>query len=129
LKTPVAIFLLLLYAVALLRPLVPLIGYYVKIEEYKSQCINKSEPVMKCNGQCQLQKQIRAMDDPTSQEPVAPLPVKLSAEDFPLALIADANILGLGDDVIVFSIKGLRNSVSHHGGFNAEIFHPPLRLF
>jgi hypothetical protein len=128
LRTPVAISLLLLYAIALFRPAVPLVDYYFKIEEYKARCINKSEPVMKCNGQCQLQKQIRAMDVPTSQKPVPPFPVKLSAEDFPLALIADTNIFSL-DGVAISSLKLYCDSAFLLGGFIAEIFHPPLRLF
>ncbi|MFH1319424.1 MAG: hypothetical protein ABII90_02065 [Bacteroidota bacterium] len=59
-KNLFAIFLLLIYFIAFLKPIYPFIEYAVN-KDYiaKVLCINKDKPQMSCEGKCHLQKQLK----------------------------------------------------------------------
>ncbi|MEP6467320.1 MAG: hypothetical protein ABJB05_13505 [Parafilimonas sp.] len=41
--------------------------YYIDTSSYSANCINKDNPQMHCNGQCQLQKRLNETDNKDKQ--------------------------------------------------------------
>ena len=53
------IFFYLLYLLAMVRPLVPIMEYYANYDYIASVlCENRDKPYLECNGKCYLEKQI-----------------------------------------------------------------------
>lgn len=124
-KTSLGIIFLFLYAVALIRPVVPVVEYYVQLEEYKIKCENRTRPSLHCDGQCILMKKIKAAN-PDLQEPAAPAPVKLNVEDFPLALISTERQV---ETPFIPAENNKHVGIAlalFHSAFIGDIFHPPL---
>lgn len=124
-RSAIAIVFVTLYGFALVRPALPLLDYYVKMEEYKALCINKARPEMKCNGQCILMQRLKAMNIET-QEPAAPTPVKINFEDYPIGFIIEGRYSAR-------QIAGAcvaNNTVVEEftlSDFSSDIFRPPLK--
>ena len=77
-----AIFFYLIYLLALVKPVLPIVDYYVNYNYIsKVLCENKNKPVMACNGKCYLQKQI-AENNNLDFENNLLLP-KINLKDFP----------------------------------------------
>jgi hypothetical protein len=54
------IFFYLLYLLAMVRPVVPIIEYYANYDYIATVlCENKDKPYLECNGKCYLEKQIK----------------------------------------------------------------------
>lgn len=54
------IFFYLLYLLAMVRPLVPIIEYYANYDYIATVlCENRDKPSLECNGKCYLEKQIK----------------------------------------------------------------------
>jgi len=54
------IFFYLLYLLAMVRPLVPIIEYHANYEYIATVlCENRDKPYLECNGKCYLEKQIK----------------------------------------------------------------------
>lgn len=81
-----AVILLLVYGVALVKPVLPLVDYYLVMEVYLEQCINKHRPELHCNGQCILMQKLKALNG-EAKTPQAPAPVKITLQDFRLAFL------------------------------------------
>ena len=121
-KTWLSIFLIVLYAVALVRPVYPLLEYAVKLEEYKAKCINKARPEMHCDGRCILMQKLRAFY-PEEPDPVAPVPPKINMDDYPVSL-AEQPITR----TVPFVIPSTGHTfppVCHPRTFIVDIFRPP----
>lgn len=57
------IFFYLLYLVAMVKPVLPVIEYYANYDYIAAVlCENKSKPYLECNGKCYLQKQIEKLN-------------------------------------------------------------------
>lgn len=71
------IFLLVLYIAGMLRPVLPYMEYAINKEHIATTlCINQDKPELKCNGQCYLMQQLKAMatqQDADSQTQVPPV--------------------------------------------------------
>lgn len=124
-KHRLAILFTILYGLALLRPALPLIDYYVKLSEYQQACVNRSKPQLHCNGKCVLMKKLKAWDGGT-HEPTAPLPVKISFEDYPLGFVECVVLESRSKNTYI-----LQNEYIVYGSLSAghllDVFHPPLR--
>jgi hypothetical protein len=122
-RSLIVIIFLGLYGLALVRPALPLVDYYVRLEEYKQRCINKAEPALHCNGKCILMQKLKAFraEPPT---PAAPAPVKVNFEDYPLGLPASP---AFSHHVFYINCRPLQPSSErfYPGTYIAEIFHPP----
>jgi hypothetical protein len=113
----------MLYGLALIKPTLPLINYYIKLEEYKRNCVNKAKPEMHCNGQCILMQKLRAFNA-LEQEPVAPVPVKINLEDYPIGICEEF----AAAKSLLSANKDFENSFPPTvfiGRYVVEIFHPP----
>ncbi len=119
----VTILFLGLYGLALVRPAFRLVEYYVKLEEYKLNCINKAKPELHCDGKCILMQRIKAMND-EMQEPIAPSPVKINFEDYPIAVVELSPVNKTIDNNTNKS-QQLFSPIFYSHNFLADIFHPP----
>lgn len=75
----------LLYLIALGRPIAPLLEYYAR-QEYFAEvlCVNKAKPELKCNGQCALSKKIKE----ATQSETSPVLPKINFEDYPIGIVS-----------------------------------------
>ena len=80
-KKSLAFFFTMLYVLAMVKPALPVIEFYLNqdfIAEFL--CINKDKPKLQCNGKCQLSKMIEANTEPDK----APT---IDLREYPVALI------------------------------------------
>lgn len=83
-RRSIAISFVILYLVALCRPVAPLLEYYARYEYFSEVlCINKNKPEMKCNGQCILMQKLKKVSEPIS----APTLPKISFDDYPIGFV------------------------------------------
>lgn len=112
----------MLYGIALIRPVYPLIDYYIKLETYKEQCVNKATPEKQCNGQCILMQKLRAVNA-AEQEPEAPVPPKIQPDDYLIGFLDSPS------EYLVLSTDNAASTVFRPGfspqEFVADLFQPP----
>ncbi|HEY3406319.1 MAG TPA: hypothetical protein VGK59_23185 [Ohtaekwangia sp.] len=122
-RSSLAILFVILYLVALCRPLAPLLEFYAQRDYFATiLCINKDKPQLHCNGQCVLMVKLKtAMKEETV--PVSPLP-KVSFEDYPLSEIWNPeDTVGVG---FVLAPKSFsRVGIHYVSPSGAGYFHPP----
>lgn len=77
---------ILLYIVALLRPVAPLIEYYANKDFFATVlCVNKDKPKMHCNGQCVLMVKLKkAIQEDSNSVPIP----KVNFEDYPIGIVS-----------------------------------------
>ncbi|WP_372937678.1 hypothetical protein [Seonamhaeicola sp.] len=116
-----AIFFVLLYMLAMLRPIQPCIEYLLN-QDYIAEflCVNKDKPELQCNGKCHLAKELKKQHQ---QEPFTSL--SISMENYPIGFV---NILNISKITTIsvkkehfFYYKNLYN-------FNIKkpVFQPPI---
>ena len=123
-RTRLAITFILLYGVALMRPALPLVEYYVKWDQYQANCINKAKPELQCNGQCILMQKIKASTGEQNSPIAPPAPVKINFEDYPIGIIEHLES-GHGNLWKLRSLPSDKNEALSHQQSVCEIFHPP----
>lgn len=62
-KNLITILILIFYLSWIFAPMVKVGDYYFNLKEYKENCINKQKPKLKCDGKCQLVKNVLEEDD------------------------------------------------------------------
>ena len=68
-KEFVALFFYVLYGVAMLRPLLPILEYYANQDYIVTVlCKNRDKPTMACNGKCYLAKELATFSSITQHE-------------------------------------------------------------
>jgi hypothetical protein len=78
------IFFYLLYLLAMVRPLVPIIEYYANYDYIATVlCENKDKPYLECNGKCYLQKQLNEANH-DNHEHKSTIP-KINFDDYPVS--------------------------------------------
>lgn len=56
-------------------------GYVLEYNQYVTVlCENRDKPEMKCNGQCHLAKELKAVDEPADAKGATPIPSQLQTE-------------------------------------------------
>ena len=119
-KRPVSIAFIFLYSLLLIRPLIPIVNYYIQFEAYKARCINIQRPLLECEGTCHLQSEIKQLA--TESEPIAPL-AKSGAEDVPVCIAPTRIFLRNSVRIIKHLFVSPLEIVCC--GFSGAIFHPP----
>ena len=110
----------LLYVVAMLRPLQPLVEYAVNYDYIsKVLCINKDKPEMSCNGKCQLMKKMEKQQDEDYKS------IRILIEEYPIGFVELINVDTKADfsesvNSLIFSRQ--KNYTSQ---FLGATFHPP----
>ncbi len=80
-----AIFFYMLYLLAMVKPIMPLLEYYANYDYIAAVlCENRDKPVLECNGKCYLQSQIEKNDFKSSQEHNSSVPL-ISLDDYPIS--------------------------------------------
>ena len=96
--------------------------YYTNTEVYAKYCVNKSRPLLHCNGKCQMFKKLKEEDKKDNQNPERKSEIKndltLSANSFPQILIPLPVVIDITEKSIA-ACEGefLKRSYA--------IFHPP----
>jgi hypothetical protein len=64
-----ALFFYMLYMIAMMRPVMPVLEYYANYEYIATVlCENRDKPAMACNGKCYLEKQLVKVAQPVSHQ-------------------------------------------------------------
>lgn len=97
-------------------------NYYLKLEQYQKNCINKAKPALKCNGNCQLAKELKLTENTQPQN---------SQPDFPGNLFQETvsympEVLNFCfDQTVEQNIYYLNQLVYLSENFPLDFFHPP----
>jgi len=120
-RSAVAIGFIILYLVALCRPVAPLIEYYANQEYFaKVLCINRDKPQLQCNGKCILMQKLKKAVEPSA--PSSTLP-KVNFEDYPIGFVT--SVSHNCNRIIIFSISYFSNVKKLEPAFGFDFFHPP----
>jgi len=77
---------LILYIIALAKPLAPLLEYQANRDFFAEVlCINKSKPELNCNGNCALTQKLKQAQENETQPVSAPGTIKL--DDYPIGFV------------------------------------------
>lgn len=110
--------LLLLYLVAMLRPVAPLIEYYAHQDYIASVlCINKEVKVLDCKGMCYLQKKLEQQEKGVQG-------MEISIKDYPLGLINHLTEK-LSVSISDFLTHNYFYTCAAPKAWQTPIFHPP----
>ena len=121
----VAWLLVFLYGVALLKPVQPLVEYYVNQDFFANVlCVNQDKPDLACNGHCILMQKLKK----AAKDPVAPAPFaingKVNLKDYPIGFVSFLEVPLIPD---VFSSQSLPGYAEiWPDEVYPEIFHPPV---
>lgn len=115
---------LVLYLVAMFRPVQPLLDYWLRFDYYKNElCMNRTRPELNCNGQCILMQRLKQAAD-TQQGPVnLPTSQRVNLEDYPIGIVEIEDLLKISfTELNTFfgAIVFFKPS-----SFSVEVFHPP----
>jgi hypothetical protein len=79
----VGVIFIILYFVALLKPVSPYLEYTINKDFIaKVLCINKDKPELKCNGKCHLTKQLKKASDTNEKKRGL-----ISIKDYPIGFV------------------------------------------
>jgi hypothetical protein len=80
------IFFYLLYLLAMVRPVLPILEYYANYDYIVAElCENRDKPFLECNGKCYLAKELKKVNT-TSQNHKSNIP-SIDLEKYPVAPI------------------------------------------
>lgn len=118
-KRLVSIFLLSLYALAMLKPVLPFIEYAAN-KDYISEvlCINKDKVEMQCNGKCHLTAQLKKQNEKKEDKIPA-----INLEDYPISEQLHSNSSIHRFDMV--SNIQLYDADFYHFTYLHDIHHPP----
>ena len=78
------IFFYLLYLLAMVRPLIPIIEYHVNYDYIANVlCENKDRPYLECNGKCYLEKQLKKVNH-SNHDHKSTIP-QINFDDYPIS--------------------------------------------
>jgi len=119
----VSLLFLVLYAVALLRPVEPLLEYYIRYDYFaKELCLNRNRPELHCNGKCILMQRLKQASE--QQQPAAPVSADgVNLKEYPVGFVTTFSIVF--HFVFVYSLSGFDQRIQFPISVAAEIFHPP----
>ncbi len=112
-------FFTLLYIVAMIRPVMPVITYVVN-QDYIAEflCVNKDKPVLKCNGKCYLSMQLKAQSEKKKEN----LP-SIDIKEYPIGFV-DLLFFKPKNTSLLFKERFSYNN-RYFRIFSEEFFHPP----
>lgn len=120
LKSLSATFLVLLYILAMLRPVIPLFEYVIN-QDYIAEflCINTDRPELSCNGKCYLMQKIAEQNEEKRQN----LP-RIAMEEYPIGFVTISSF-----DTYEALANKTFNLLGYHNDYSFlycdSSFHPP----
>ncbi|CAM1334501.1 hypothetical protein [Tenacibaculum aestuariivivum] len=121
-KLSVYIF-ILLYLVAMLRPVAPFVEYAINYDYIsKVLCINKDKPKLQCNGKCQLMKKIEKQQEDDFKS------LRIHMEEYPIGFV---QLLTLAQDrlIEISRVNQFFHNEVYSYLFETTTFHPPNTFF
>ncbi|MCG8232957.1 hypothetical protein [Tenacibaculum finnmarkense] len=116
-------FFILLYLVAMLRPVAPFVEYAINYDYIsKVLCINKDKPELHCNGKCQLMLKIAEQQDDDFKS------LEIVAKDYPIGFV---ELIDLPNNILIEVHKKELFSYNQTYSylFETSTFHPPNSSF
>ncbi|WP_298504109.1 hypothetical protein [uncultured Maribacter sp.] len=122
-KSYTAYFFVLLYLLAMARPIMPVIEYIVN-KDYiaKVLCINKEKTELNCEGKCYLMQQLKAQEE--NKKPNLP---KVSLEEYPIGFVY-LTTLEHHFEKSSFTKVQIKYIKNYHFLFNKNALRPPIFL-
>ncbi|WP_303318831.1 hypothetical protein Q4Q34_05090 [Flavivirga abyssicola] len=115
-----AIFFVLLYTVAMLRPIQPYVEYVLN-QDYIAEflCINKDKPELQCNGKCHLAKEFGKQQRNESKS------LRVSLENYPIGFVEILQIKILPSFASSEKDKAFSFQKLYYFDYNYSTFQPP----
>lgn len=127
-KQGIAFFFYLLYLIAMMRPILPVLEYYGNYEYIVNVlCENRAVPETSCQGKCHLKKQLEKYVQPTNKEQnnTEKVPV-IDISKYPVSLVPTERKylqnLGFKTSNVWWAFEGKPKTVQN------AVFKPPLFL-
>jgi hypothetical protein len=115
-------FFYLLYLLAMVRPVVPIIEYYANYDYIANVlCENKDKPYLECNGKCYLEKQLNKANH-SNHEHKSTIP-EIDFEKYPVSPLDQFDYQILKDENV--NVLAYRPSQNIHQEYLFSILHPP----
>ena len=112
----------MLYMLAMVQPILPLIEYNVNKEYIASVlCENRDKPQLDCQGKCYLKKQIQKTKKSDSHE--HPIP-QIDLSKYPVSLIS--NYTYKLNEVIIIPDNNFQEKSVKTNHYSASLFRPPI---
>ena len=120
LRRATALLFVLLYLVAMLKPIAPFVEYAINYDYIsKVLCINKDKPEMRCKGTCQLMQKLQQQEDEDYNA------LRIHMEEYPIGFVKLLSINCISTtDVVILAHPDYQNTYTFLYSFTA--FHPPL---
>lgn len=104
----------------MLRPISPLVEYAINYDYIsKVLCINKDKPELRCNGKCQLMKELEKQQDEDYKS------IRILMEEYPIGFVDVLQITNKLDLPNLDSTKNYAYLKNYSYLFLRSIFHPP----
>jgi len=119
------IFFYLLYLLAMIRPLVPIIEYHANYDYIATVlCENRDRPYLECNGKCYLEKQLNEVNH-TNHDHKSTIP-QINFEDYPISPL-DQFTYTFEDFIEIFSKEF--NCINHSTqNYYHSLLKPPQKI-
>lgn len=117
------IFFYLLYLLAMVRPLVPIIEYHANYDYIANVlCENRDKPYLECNGKCYLEKQLKKANH-TNHDHKSTVP-SINFDDYPISPVTQFGYRISSAIIITNSV--VKSSINiYQDEYLSSILHPP----
>jgi hypothetical protein len=114
----------MLYLVAMLQPIMPLIEYNLNKEYIVSAlCENRDKPELACDGKCYLETKIEQSQEKSHDHSVP----QIDLSKYPISLIDVVNSSNTEKEKI-YNKSEFYEPVKKTDSFNTSLFKPPINL-
>ncbi|CAA0143496.1 hypothetical protein ACE1MK_05380 [Tenacibaculum maritimum] len=115
-------FFVVLYLVAMLRPMAPLVTYAINYDYIsKVLCVNKNNTEMNCKGKCYVMKQLQQQQEDDFNA------LQISMKDYPIGFIELMPLIPSQPKINITKPFFLQQKYSYLA--DRSVFHPPNTIF
>jgi hypothetical protein len=112
----------LLYLLAMVRPVLPIIEYYANYDYIANVlCENKDKPYLDCNGKCYLNKQLKKTNH-NNHDHKSSIP-QINLDDYPVSPLGQYNFVA--KEFNEFTLKSVPVAIYNAQDFYQSVFKPP----
>lgn len=111
----------LLYIVAMLRPIAPLVEYVINYDYIsKVLCINKDKPELSCNGKCHLMKKLAQQQEDDFNS------LRINMKEYPVGFVSLLEFSSNKSEINIKRKNLFSYKQDYDFAFYQKIFHPPI---
>ncbi|WP_299626344.1 hypothetical protein [uncultured Tenacibaculum sp.] len=112
-------FFVLLYLIAMLRPIAPFVEYAINYDYIaKVLCINTDKPELSCNGKCHLKKKLQQQQEEDYNS------LRIAMEEYPIGFVSVLEVRKR-----VHPKQKQKSNFGYHKNYkflyHPSVFHPP----